>query len=695
MTTAIASALCGALLCAAAPPVKVTVANVTHKASFAPYADNSNRMAGPRAPRGDARNATVKVFDITFPVVALNNGLVEVKVVPTLGMRIWNAVDLKTNTSLAGTADPRYWEKAVIQGNCGWTAGYVEPSFPSYEHGMFVLDQPAGWRVIRRGDGSATVAMNMRFTRHQHARDLARYGRYGDRALSGWVTLRPGESRYSVTYRVDNPNPLRRSNRLWVNFILHADGYDAEHILYPVGWHTGHAAWGFAAVHGAGGTPTFQGVSMFAVHPDYDFAGVYSQARDVNCLLVKDRTAQGLKLYTPGGRGGGVMEIWTGTNEVFEHSGWFLDPYLPTRQTITCYNVSGIGRVTYANRDVAFAASVKEGFKLLCPAAGKVEVTDGGQRVLAAGLAGPGKVLEGSFSDRMWVKIDGRLVADVSMPVLCTPPTGKKAGASPAADGPPPLAYGDVKEIYEEKVKPLGGPCRPELEVIAGNHGTPSPQDDLRLAGQIVRGGPRAVVAANARGRDEARPSTARGSNEAGSARPFAVDADRALSAANCCYRLGHLDLAGKLCDLIGRRPETDYLRGLIAWERGQKVDFAAAGLDSNYHRAMLAIQNGNKDKAVELLKQLVAARPKVYRPRLMLAYLTKDAALASALADENPGSPEAQLVGELLGVAGAKEAKDSLLQNNPSAAEQVEAFRAELTAGKWQHMPRFKLLAP
>jgi hypothetical protein len=737
-TAAFAAAIGGSAL--AAEPVKVAVATVTHKASFGPYSQESNRTLEPprtvtdpiaaklkqrqaafdkeydaahaeaaqsaaaaydqyraiprqqqqsnaaaallgkyegyraardAARRADpacaeldeelraARNSTVRISDITFPVVTLNNGLVEVKVVPTLGMRVWNAVDLASNTSFAGTPGPRDPEKAVLQGNCGWTAGYLEPSFPSFEHGMFVLDQPAGWRIIKDADGGVTVAMDMRFTHHQHKRNLARYGRYGDQPLSGWVTLRPGQARYSITYRVENPNPLRRSNRLWVNFILHADGYDAAHILYPVGWHTGHGASGFSPVWGEGGPPKLRGVSMFAVHPDYDFAGVYSKARDVNCLLVKDRSAPGLKLYTTGAEGG-VMEIWTGTNEVFEHSGWFLDPYLPMQQTLVCYNVAGLGRVSFATGDLAIAASAEGGsFKLYCPVPGKVEVSDGGGGQLASGDAGPGKIIRGTACDRLVVKIDGREAADVTFP----------------------LKHADVSKTYEEKVKPLGGKCRAELEVVAGNHGTVQPQSMIAFAQEIL-GPTRPVGSGPSRpgGRDEAQPR---------------VDLDTLVSAANCCYRLGRLDTAAKLCERIGKSPETDYLRGLIAWEHGEKVDFGSAGLDAHYHRAMLAIQAGKTDAAAALLKELLAARPAAFRPALMLAYLTKDARLAAAQAAANPGSPEAQLVLELLGVEGAKQAKDSLLNNNPSAPEQVEAFRLELTAGKWRHMKRFELLGP
>lgn len=591
-----------------------------------------------------ARQSVRKSVEIAFPIITLNNGLIEVRVVPTLGMRVWNAVDLKMDRSLAGSPDPREWEKRPIAANVDWTAGYVEPSFPSFEHGMHVL-QPAGWRIVAGPDGTATVAMNMRLTQHQDQRELARYGRFSQRTLSGWVTLRPGESRYTVTYRVDNPLPLRASDRLWVSFLLHADAYDERHIVYPVGYATGHAAaGGIVPVYAPDGERQFNDCSLFAVRGEYDFAGAYSPSRDTNCLIVKDRRSLGLKLYTPGGDGG-LMEISTGTNELCEHSGHFRDPYVPTQQTVTCYAVSGIGRVEYASADLAVAARGGV-FRLAVPRLAAVEVTDGAGRLLAKGLVGPHGRLEGRFGDRLVVKLDGQPAADVTFP----------------------LSHADVTARFADLAR-LGGKFRMELEEVAGNHGTTP-------AGQAVAAAERLLAAGRAK----------------------SFDAEHAVSLAATAYRLGHLDLASRLTAMVGGGPAIDHIRGLIAWERGREVDFGTAGLDAHYHRAMQAIRKGETKQALRLLDELIVARPAAYRPRLMRAYLARDAKLAAALADEDPGSPEAQLVLELLGAAGAKEArqaKETLLKDNPDAAEQVEAFRREITEGRWQMPRRYEPLLP
>jgi hypothetical protein len=105
------------------------------------------------------------------------------------------------------------------------------------------------------------------------------------------------------------------------------------------------------------------------------------------------------------------------------------------------------------------------------------------------------------------------------------------------------------------------------------------------------------------------------------------------LSIANVCYRYGQFDLALQMTD-------DEYLRGLIAWERGEKVDFGKAGLDSYYHRALLCVQQKDTAGALKWLDQLIAARPTVYRPRQLKAYLTKDDKLVAQLAAENPAAP-------------------------------------------------------
>ncbi len=635
----ISAFLCAGTGWAVPEAVKVTEKQITRKMHVADYVANQSQ---PKSMYPD--RTTIREIDYTFPLVTLDNGLVRVEVVPTLGARTLNAVDLKTGRSFGGAVEKSEYTRG-FQDYIGWHAGYVEASFPYFEHGLGVR-QPAGYRIIRGKDGSATVAMNMRFTQHQEQRNMGRYGRYSQRTLSVWVTLRPGEASYTTTYRVDNPNPLGRSNRLWTDVILYAEKYDGKHILYPAGYVMPHGGATVSPFHAEGGTRRWMNVSFFALYSEYGFCGVYSPKTDTNCLTTKDpQECPGLKLWTPGKAEGGILELWLGSTSLFEDPGQLLDPYVPVQYTLTFYNVSGVGRVEYANSKVAVARAEDGSLRLVSPRSARAEVTNASGKLLATGPVGPHNPLALPATKGLVIKLDGRKVADLTLP----------------------LTFADTRKRHAE-VKPLGGKLRLELEQNVNHIGAPTARDAIRRGAELL---------------------------EAGNA----ADPEVALSLAKTCYRYGHLDTAAGLVKMLGGDPKaregTDYLRGLIAWERGQKVDFGKAGLDANYMRALLSIQEGNPNAAIALLKTLIAKRPTVYRPRLLLAYLTGDVKLAERMADENPAMPEAQLVLELLGSKSAGEAKEALLRNNPDATRQLRAFEQELTKGQWRHTPRYQPLLP
>jgi hypothetical protein len=589
------------------------------------------------------RDKHCRTIEAAEPIVTLNNGLIEVKIAPTLGMRVLNAVDLKTGLSFAGTSDPRAYEKAPWRDIIAWTAGYQELSFPYFEHGVGVR-QPAGFRVIERDDGSVTVAMNMRFTEHQHPRHQSRYGRYSQRHASVWVTLKPGESCYTATYRIDNPNPLPRSSRVWTNILMEADRYDGTHIIYPAGYIMPHNGGWVKPFYAEGGKRSWQGVSHFALYPEHEFCGVYSPRTDNNCLIIRPAdTAPGMKLYTPNASGG-FLELWVGSTTLFEFPGELLSGYVPVQYELTFYNAKGIGRVKFANRHVAIGGDEVRAV-LLAPAPGKAKVLDGAGKVLGEGPIGPHTTLTVARREKMTVQIDGQTVAEVAFP----------------------LTFKDTRSRHPQ-VKSLGGKYRIELEEISNHRGAPRVWHAMREARKILE--------------DKAE-----------------ADAEQALSLARACYRYGHFQTAKELtAKTAPNHRQTHLLDALIAWERGSKMTdimFGHAGVDSYYHRALQAYALGKKEQAKKWLGKLIEQRPKVYRPRLALAYWTNDRKLAGKLAAENPASPEAQMVLELLGDADAADAKEALLQHNPGAAEQVEQFRKAIAEGKWEHVKRFKPLLP
>ena len=169
--------------------------------------------------------------------------------------------------------------------------------------------------------------------------------------------------------------------------------------------------------------------------------------------------------------------------------------------------------------------------------------------------------------------------------------------------------------------------------------------------------------------------------------RPIPV---RALSLACAAHRWGFLDEVKRVCGLFPG-PEADLLLGLLAIESGQKSDFGQAGPEADYLRALGAIAAGETSKAVSLIDSYLAFAPKAYRPQLVKAYLTKDVKLAQSLAQQNLGSPEAQLVLSLLGDKQAAGELKQLLDGNVDAAGHITAFQQELEQGLFKVVSRYQ----
>jgi hypothetical protein len=302
------------------------------------------------------------------------------------------------------------------------------------------------------------------------------------------------------------------------------------------------------------------------------------------------------------------------------------------------YIAQGIGQADYANDHVAVGID-GQAFAMISPRPGEAKVTDGSGKTVAQGPVGPHAKLQGEFDGkRLIVSIDGRQVMDRTFPL----PRPK-----PARDTPVPA---EVRKAYDKLVAP--DPQRFEKECFGRNEGMPGVLGAIRAAKKIANGADKAFV----------------------------------TSLARSLFRLGRLQEAERLAKLAPG-PQADYVRGLIAWEKGAQVDFGQAGWEADYMRALLAIQNGDKAKAVKLAESYIEHVPTAWRPRLAKACWSGDKAAAKALAAENPGSPEAQLVLKLLGEDHELKA---LLRNNPSADHHVKLFEAALMEGKWEHLPRY-----
>lgn len=597
----------------------------------------------------EARGAAYKTVKSDVEVVTLRNEYVEVKLVPRLGMRVLNAVNLKTNTSFAGTDDPRWYEKEPFTDYLGWTAGFIEPSYPYFEHGVGVTKSPAGYRVIKNDDGSVTVAMQMRFTQFQHPRHMARYGRFDQRVLSSWVTLRPAETKFSVTYRLDNPNPTRRGDRLWTNILLDVDKYDGEHIIYPVGYIMPHGAGWAKPFYAEGGSQSWRNVSHFGLYSEHAFMGIYDPDKDVNTVIITDREkAPGQKLYTRN-QEGGFLELWTGHGVVFEDAGDFVQAYEPVEFTLHFYQVAGAGRVVWADENLAVTRNAG-GYHGIPTKSGDISYSMiKGDVWVAAGssIVDAGEELHIGGPEKVEIKFDLESLGDKFTLSL-------------------PLTYQDTRDKHP-KVKSLGGKLRLEKEQITNHIGAPRDWSAIGLAKKLVEKG------------------------EVG-------DPELAMSYARVAYRYGNLDLAKQVADLVGETPEADYVRALVAWEQGAEpkdIDFGKAGLESSYLRAMLAIRLGDKDKAEAILKAYLLKQPDAWRPRLVWTYLRGDLDDAKALSAKQPASLAALKLREMLGDESATAEIEQLSKGVPGAAYDLEQFERECKQGLWQHMPRYAPLLP
>jgi hypothetical protein len=598
--------------------------------------------------------------------VVLRNRYVEAVVWPRTGMRIDSIRDRTANAMVARR---------------------IKFNFPFFEDGL-KRDQMAGYRLVRHDDGSVTVAMNMRFAHHQHPQPVARDRQFAERILSCLVTVRPGSAAVHVIGRLDNPTPLRRSNRLWSDAIL--EETEDMQFLLPVANVTEHMAlwlrdwpiWQTVdsvtdrrvridlsrrdqwAEH-----PGIAPTTVFAVQPIYGFAGAWYPQQGINRLRIVDpHVAPGAKIAC---YGLGQVELWAGTTPIVEHPGELLGPYQPVVLSQAYYLTSEIGPVSYADED--FAMHVRTGDEPLVeltgptvmPAVRVVIVDDENKPItIAEGGVGPGEV----------IRLEPRGPLESFRVQIFTESQGMRANLRF------PLPVPDQSHLWPglKQACSRENPQYVELQEYANHTGMDTALDATARALRLFS--------------DEEQ------------------DPDMLMSTALACYRIGDFEHALALCEMaLITDPvsvEAYLVRGLIAWEQGMEEEasrhLVRAGTMAFYPRALLAMKSGNRQTAISLLKRMGG---EAYRPMLLLAALLSrgeqadDALrLVRALVALNPASPEAlETLARVAKRANQRElaqraadARDALLQANPDAERQLGLFRDELDYGRWVYPARY-----
>lgn len=637
--------------------------------------------------------------------VVLENEHLRAVVLPEFGGRL-------ARLTFKAAGRDLFWVHDVLEDALPWSMGGMRFSFPFYEHGRH-LDEGAGCRVVRRADGSVTVAMDQRF--RQYAGEVGRYGRFSGLRQATLVTLRPGSAVLEVAARIDNPLPLRHGLRLWS--VAHLPRQAGAHVLLPAGGVTDHGApalrrwpvWDDVD-HGVLGA---WGTSSFAVDLQGDWCGTYYPDADANHLVLKPRfTAPGTKFYAappagdpdaPAGRGDEMIEMWNGSNPLFEHPGDYLPPFgayvLPLRLAM----VTGIGRVAWAGQDLAIGYRVQgEGAQVAVVGfEARPQCT-----VMARSRAGTAKV-QGAL-------VPGRpLLLDLpkrAEPVLVTVVDGEDNELAevglPWKPQPTP----------DEALKALQAQVRPwtwlamELSDWPHEHAPNIAEAAKALAqGLSAEKVEQALHAARVVMRTEA-PGSERWNAVRGVLASMVSRGAKTRFAPLYLGMMLALEAKGQVTDEAGRHlrqagglPGAQYLLGLEAIAKGDPMGASARLRDSAAAAPPVAM--GLAEPPLEGNDRLHPAAlaggewPTLLRAAVLLGMDRAPAAAQAleALLLHDPARPEALLLlaeactkmNEPGKAAEAREAGEALLRRNDQARRDYEALRREAATGLWSGIPR------
>jgi Flp pilus assembly protein TadD len=352
-------------------------------------------LAAPGAGKDDPRPQAPIETERTEPSVRIENRWVRVRVLPR-----WGGV-VQSAQAKPGEEDYFVHIRMFRREWPYWQQG-VKLSFPFAEHGSILIDQPCAWRRGRTPTGGILASLwqeNSRFNHRAPAHHYVETKRgtqkrllpashsspdfmHSDLLVSQIVSVEPDHAAFSIAYRLVNPTAWRQGRRCWNTAFLPrahtasgaihwpaplpSEPLNTEYILPSV--HVSH----HFAQH-LRHTPACLVVdrlppddqTLFAWEAPYGFTGAWYPEPRINRLrLTEIAKAPGTKWWAhpfgPAGRTthqGGVhygLELWGGTDTIFEGIEHWLEPGEEYRFIHTFLLAKGIGKAEYADREVVF-----------------------------------------------------------------------------------------------------------------------------------------------------------------------------------------------------------------------------------------------------------------------------------------------------------------------------------------------------
>ncbi len=308
------------------------------------------------------------LVDRVYEVVTLENDYLKIEILPSIGGRIYSALDKTTGYDF-------FYKQHVIKpaliGVLGsWVSGGVEFNWPFHHRASGFM--PCDYTIEHTEDGGAICWLS------EHDPIDRMKGMVG-------IVLRPGERCFETRMKLYNRTSLPKSFLWWENAAVPV--HDRYQIFFPpdvtyVNFHYLKSRTTYP-IAGAGiynGIPmdeprdisfhknTIPATSYFAAASDFDFFGGYDHARACGVVHIGDHhVTPGKKMFTWGygqlskswenaltDSDGRYAELMAGSYSDNQPNFSWLDAYETKEFSQYWYPISGIGTPTYANLDVAF-----------------------------------------------------------------------------------------------------------------------------------------------------------------------------------------------------------------------------------------------------------------------------------------------------------------------------------------------------